>query len=148
MVKEFLDAIGLNNFFRSIKGLFAKKEDVEVLRKYFQVVEIRGNLLGITDNESNILCLIDANGKVHHPLGTVTSKALIQGDAIVGGTHFVQDVKLQQGDESTIFNLLDQEDHMLIWVNQDGTTDFYGIPQDVKTEIDTLKQRISALEGE
>lgn len=146
-MSRFLDAIGLNDFFKGIKGLFAKKEEVKDLNALFQVVEINGNLMAVCDKESNILCFIDANGKVNHPLGTKTSKISVDGDALVGGITYIGDCKLVQGDDSSLFYILDSEDHMLLWINADGTTDHYGIPTDVKKEIDSLKERVTALEG-
>lgn len=141
MIREFLDVTGLNEFFKHLKNLLAKKVDTRTLQGYFQVVEIEDNLLAVCDKDSNVVCLIDANGKVCHPLGTVTQNLKVDGDILVG------DVRILQGDEGSIFTLLDSEGHMLIWTNYNGTIDFNGIPRDVKSEIEALKSRVSALEN-
>lgn len=145
-MKSFLDASGLNQFFKSIKSLFAKKQAVKDLNSLFQVVEIKGNLLAVCDKESNVLCFIDANGVVQHPLGTKTSKLQVSGDTLLNNVS-IGDIKLVEGDDNVLFYVLDSEGHMLFWINTDGSTDFNGIPSDVKTELDSVKQRLTALEA-
>jgi hypothetical protein len=144
---NFLDAFGLNEFFKSIKGIFVKKENIKPYTNSYQIVDMGNYLSAVVDKDSHILCFIDSNGKVHHPIGTVTSGLSVEGDAAISGKALIGDSKLLEADEGgMVFTLIDPENRMLLWINTDGTVDFQGIPTDVKEEIEALKTRVKALE--
>lgn len=145
-MNKFLDANGLKQFLKGTKTIFAKKQSLKDLNSLFQVVEINENLMAVCDRESNILCFIDANGVVQHTIGTKTAKLNVTGDAKINGSAYIGDCKLVEGDDPGMLYIVDNENHILLWIKSDGTVDFNGIPTDIQTEFDSIKQRLIALE--
>lgn len=150
---QFATAKHLSTMWKAAKQQFAASALVQSLLNMFRVDDLDSDVFAVTDKESRVLMAIKDDGRAEFPVGTKTKDSEVGGDQSVGGDQTVRghlllnNVRLMEGEESGLFYIVDENNYILFEIDGNGKADFAGIPRDVQTALDTLSERISALEN-
>ncbi len=126
---------------------FAQKAVVDMMQRILHIEDTDDLLCALTDSESNIVSYVDKSGRTHHCAGATThGDQEVTGDLHAEGKVVVQDCQVMQSVEGGMYYILDSEGHVLFEIDNQGNTNFKGIPGDVQSALDALESRIEALE--
>lgn len=129
---QFATPKQINRIWKLFKKLLsASEKKIAALEKLIQTDDIGEYLLTVTDSESHIVMSLDKKGRAQLPKGSLGLK----------------DTLIEESDEPGLFHLIDSEDRILLSVDEDGNTDFKGIPSDIKARLESIEERLEALEN-
>lgn len=130
-MKQFATPKNLNRLWKVFKKLLSASEaKIAALEKLIQMEDIGEYVLTVTDSECHIVMALDKRGRAQLPKGSLS----------------LSNTLIEESDEPGLFHLLDNEDRILLSIDEEGNTDFKGIPTDIKARFESLEQRLKALE--
>lgn len=145
---QFATAKHIYRIWKLIKSMLsASSERIAALEKLFLTNDTGDDLLAITDAAYRILAAIDRNGRVRCEVGLTSREATTEGDHEVKGAMKVRGTRLMESDDYGLYYIIDKDDHILFMIDRDGNTNFKGIPDGIKAELDGIKQRLDTLEN-
>ncbi len=144
---QFATAKHLYRIWQLFKSIItASDERLKALEKMFRIEDIGDDLLSVTDAEYRVIAALDKYGRAHFPVGMVSKQSETEGDHEIKGDLLLRDCKIAECEDYGMFYILDSEDHILFTIDREGRTDFKGIPHDIKSELDGIKERLDKLE--
>ena len=145
---QFATAKHLNRLWRLFKRLMsASDERIAALEKIFLTDDTGDDLLAITDAAYRVLAALDRNGRARFEAGLTSRDVTAKGDLNAEGILHLRGTRLMESDDYGVFYILDSDDHILFSIDRTGSTDFKGIPTDIKARLDGLESRIGNLEN-
>lgn len=129
---QFATPKQINRLWKLFKKLLSASEaKIAALERLMQTEDIGDYLLTVMDSECHIVMSLDKKGRAQLPKGSLGLKGTL----------------IEESDEPGLFHLTDSEDRILLSIDEDGNTDFKGIPTDIKAELDAIKTRLTKLEN-
>ena len=144
---QFATAKHLWRIWKLIRSMLsASSERLAALEKLFLTNDTGDDLLAITDAAYRILAAIDRTGRARFDVGLTTRESRTEGDHEVRGAMRVRDTRLMESDDCGLYYITDMNGHILFMIDRDGNTNFKGVPDSIKAELEAIRGRLDALE--